>query len=235
MAVEILFLKSLWEHNRKLWKRSFFFHFGLYLLVLTIGLLIFSASLTIWFPSGLAGSIGNFIEFLYEIAGAVGLAFSILGAIGLLVRRLSDPELKEYTTGADIFNLVFFIVTFALIAAGVILRAPSDPSVFAIFKGLLRFDTEVEVPGLLAAGLLLGSILTAYIPMTHMSHFIAKYFTYHSVRWDDSVNRKGGKLEAGIAKNLSYKPTWAAGHVRADGKRTWAEIAAINPAAEEKK
>ena len=34
------------------------------------------------------------------------------------------------------------------------------------------------------------SLLTAYIPTTHMSHFVGKYFAYHSIRWkDDAVTR----------------------------------------------
>ena len=41
---------------------------------------------------------------------------------------------------------------------------------------------------LLAASVVLLALLVAYIPTTHMSHFIAKYFAYHSIRWDDEPN-----------------------------------------------
>jgi len=235
MVVEILFLKSLWEHNRKLWFRSFFFHFGLYLLIATVGLLVLAAALSVSSPDLMAGAIGAGIQALYGIMGTIGLTIGILGALGLLMRRLTDPDLKPYTTGADIFNLWFFIITFALISAGCLLASASDPSLLAFCIGLFRFDAGVEIPGLLAAGLFLAGILAAYIPMTHMAHFIAKYFTYHSVRWDDSPNRKGGKLEARAAECLSFRPTWSAKHVKADGKKTWADIAKINPTLEEKK
>ena len=73
--------------------------------------------------------------------------------------------------------------------------------------------------------IVLAALLMAYIPLTHMSHMFMKYFMYHSVRWDDEPNLKGGKIEAAILKNLGFKPTWAAPHVGADGKKTWAEIA----------
>ena len=105
----------------------------------------------------------------------------------------------------------------------------------AIIVGLLTWNTALEIPGLLAAGLFLTSLLVAYIPLTHMSHFIAKYFTYHAVRWDDAPNRRGGKLEARLAEYLTYRPTWAAAHMGADGKKTWAQIATTNPAQEGKK
>jgi hypothetical protein len=65
--------------------------------------------------------------------------------------------------------------------------------------------------------------------MTHMSHFIAKYFTYHSVRWDERANVRGGSIEKRMAGYLMYRPTWSAPHIGA-GDRTWAEIATSNPA-----
>jgi nitrate reductase gamma subunit len=172
---------------------------------------------------------------LYGLTGIFGLLLGILGAFGLLVRRLTDPQLKIYTARGDIFNLLFFIVSFGIFSAGYLVRPESTPDMLALSKGLFMFDTSLEIPPLLAVGLLLIGILVAYIPMTHMSHFIAKYFTYHAVRWDDAINRRGGSLEARLAEVLAFRPTWAAAHMKADGKKTWAEIATINPAQGEKK
>jgi len=67
-----------------------------------------------------------------------------------------------------------------------------------------------------------------------MAHMFMKYFMYHSVRWEDAPNLKGSGIEAEILKNLGLKPTWAASHVGADGKKTWAEVAALAPPGEEK-
>jgi len=99
----------------------------------------------------------------------------------------------------------------------------------------MTFDTSIQVSPLLATGLILSSLLVAYIPMTHMSHFIAKYFTYHSIRWDDRATAKNDQIARKIAEALSFKPTWAAPHMFADGTRTWVEVATINPAQGEKK
>jgi hypothetical protein len=65
-----------------------------------------------------------------------------------------------------------------------------------------------------------------------MAHFVAKYFTYHTVRWDD---REGERIERKVAEYLTYRPTWAAPHVGADGKRSWGEIASTNPTEGEKR
>jgi nitrate reductase gamma subunit len=72
------------------------------------------------------------------------------------------------------------------------------------------------------------SALVAYIPLTHMSHFVGKYFAYHSVRWDDAPNLKGGPKEAAIMANLMQKVTWAAPHIQSNGEKNWVELATMD-------
>jgi nitrate reductase gamma subunit len=235
MLPEMLFLKGLWEFNRKLWWRSFPFHFGLYLLIAAVLLLLVSALLLVFAPGLMVGRVGAGLHWLYTLTGVAGSVLAVLGALGLLWRRLTDQALKTYTTPGDILNLVFFIATIGVLSAAYLSRGPASPSPLAFTLGLLTFDSGLEIPGLLAAGLILGALLAAYIPLTHMSHFIAKYFTYHSVRWDDQPYLRGGDLGRKIAEYLAYRPTWAAPHVGADGTKTWAEVASANPAQRAKK
>jgi nitrate reductase gamma subunit len=235
LVPEVLFLKGCWEFNRKLWFRTFPFHFGLYLLIFSAVVLALCGILSIMASNLMAGAFGTFLRVLYAIAGGAGLLFAVWGALRLMMHRLTDPRLKIYTVGGDIFNLLFFIVAFGIFSIGYLTRPDSAPDMVAVSKALFTFDASLEIPPLLALGLLLIGILVAYIPMTHMSHFIAKYFTYHSVRWDDAVNRKGGSMEARLAECLAFRPTWSATHVKADGTKTWADIVAINPTQGEKK
>ena len=65
----------------------------------------------------------------------------------------------------------------------------------------------------------------AYIPLTHMSHFVGKYFAYHAIRWNDTPNLRGGMQEAKIHKLLAQPINWAAPHIRGDGKKTWVDAA----------
>jgi nitrate reductase gamma subunit len=222
MFFEILFLKSLWESNRKLWFCSFPFHFGLYLLIATLVLLALNVFTGINFQP------------IYGITGLLGLGLGIIGALGLLALRLTDSGLKIYTTRGDIFNLLFFIITFGIWLT-IFFSKNSEAEILALAQAIHAFDTGVEINGLACTGLLLNALLFAYIPMTHMAHFIAKYFTYHSVRWDDAPTSRGGIMERNLRTNLSYSPTWAAAHINADGRRTWADIAASDPAQEAKK
>ena len=215
--------------NLRLWRRSFPFHFGLYLLIATAVIVLAAAVATVFTPAVMAGALGGMIRLLYRLTGIAGLALTLVGAAGLLHRRLTDHDLKTYTTPGDLFNLGLFLAALGLLAAGYAFRPVGAPSVLGIVVGLLTWNTAIQVPGLLAAGLLLSAWLAAYIPFTHMSHFVGKYFTYHAVRWDDRVNRRGGSIERTLAEYLTYRPTWAAPHVTADGVRTWADVVTTNP------
>ena len=65
----------------------------------------------------------------------------------------------------------------------------------------------------------------AYIPLTHMSHFFTKWFTYHHIRWSDEPNLPGGKIERQVTEALQYPVSWAAPHIRGDGKKNWVDVA----------
>lgn len=233
MVPEILFLKGLWEFNRGLWFRSFPFHFGLYLLCASGGLLLLTAVVTLVSPGFSSSALGRVFHWLYTVGGTAGLILGLLGSVGLLIRRLTDQGLRIYTSKWDIFNLMFFIVTFALLGIAHLMGGPGYQGPLAFLIGVMTFKAGMAVPPLFAVAFALLVILIAYVPLTHMSHFIGKYFTYHAVRWNDEPNLPGGELERRIAEALTLRPTWAAPHLKADGRRTWAEIATINPTREE--
>ena len=212
----ILFLKALWENNRPMWLRSYAFHLGLYLTIAAVACLA-GAAVTGWAA----------LEMGFAVLAPAGAILVIAGAVALLAARVGSGELKPYTTVGDIFNLVFFIVTFA-----VLLASYHPPTAIVFARALAAFDTTLPVPPLFAAGVALAGVLMAYIPLTHMAHFIGKYFTYHAVRWDDHATSTA--MAKRLAEYLTFRPTWSAPHVGADGKRTWAQIATTNPARKDK-
>jgi nitrate reductase gamma subunit len=235
MFQEIIFMKSLREFNPRLWIPSFLFHSGLYLSILAAIALLMSV-----LPGLLISGPGTskLTSELAPVSGWLGLAGAALvisGAILLLMRRINDPALKNYTKAGDILNLLFFIFTFAVLAVAHLMSNSNTARIEDVFRAAFRFDRSLIVGPALGSGLVLASALAAYIPFTHMSHFIGKYFTWHSVRWDDKRNDRGGAMESNITASLNYRPTWAAPHVGADGKKSWAEIAASKPAEEVRK
>ena len=228
MVPEILFLVALREHNRKLWTRSFPFHFGLYLVAIA----------TVWMMvAGIVGAVVPAVVSTLDaitrtavpVVGGLGLVLGLVGAIGLL-RRRSSRELRDYTAPADRFNLMFFIVAFAVALATFVL-VDRDFAVVSAFVGHLVTFRMVAIPGSGLAALLptmsvvLLALLAAYIPLTHMSHFIGKYFAYHSIRWKDDPNLQGGREEKTINELLGQPISWAAPHIGGDGSKTWLDAA----------
>ncbi len=232
MLREILFLRGLWEFNRPLWLPSFLFHFGLYLVIASIGLGVLSALPGSLMHSPASAFLFSALVLACKWAALVAILLILAGALLLLYRRIADPALKNYTRPGDLFNLAFFIAAFALLGAG-LLQGPAPMK--ALLRGALHFDLGARAAVVPSLGIVLASLLLAYIPFTHMAHFIAKYFTWHSVRWDDQRNPRNGPLEHKIATSLRLRPTWAAPHMGADGKKSWADIAASNPAEEVRK
>jgi len=214
MAREILLLETVRKAKPSLWWRSQIFHSGVFLVLAAICCDYLTAVAA---PMGILG----------HITGYLGLLLILAGSLALLWRRIADSELGDYTHAADFAQLVALTIAALLLLAGSL--RPDAPSVRQFSRAAIFFDTNLQVPALLAAGILVTAALIAYIPFSRMAHFIGKYFSYHAVRWDDAPNR-GGKLSRVLANNLALKPTWAASHIVADGTKTWAEIAAENPA-----
>jgi nitrate reductase gamma subunit len=238
MVPEILFLVALREHNAKLWKWSFPFHFGLYLVGGTTMLLILGGLISTFLPASVAGPVAGVLGAVVPFLGGAGLVLGIIGAIGLFMRR-RGRSLRDYTAPADLFNLVFFIVAFGVALATFIGFDRKFALVTEFVTNLVTFNlAPLAVSGtgalLLLLSVVLLSILTAYIPTTHMSHFVGKYFAYHSIRWKDDPNLQGGKEEKVIEELLSRPISWSASHIGGDGKKTWLDAATEEPKVEDK-
>ena len=172
---------------------------------------------TLLAPAALAGAVRRGAGRRSSASSAAPASCSpSSGALGLLHRRLTDDDLKPYTTAGDLFNLAAFIGALGLLGAGLLLQPAGAPGVRAMVAGCSRGTPRSRCPACWRRGCP-AACLAAYIPFTHMSHFVGKYFTYHAVRWDDAVNRRGGAIERRLAGYLTYRPTWSAPHVTADG------------------
>jgi len=232
MIPEILFLRGLKKENRRLWNLSFPFHFGFYLMIGTLALLVLGAfSMVLGFPIGPAqGVLSSLIYYLTILFGFPGLTLGMAGTAALFRRRLSDPALRNYSAFSDYLNLVFIFVFFHISLLAWVFYDHAFDGARAYIYSLLTFGaTPVGMAGnrtfLGSLSIVLSSLLIAYLPLTHMSHMFMKYFLYHSVRWGDMPNMTGSRIEGAVLANLGLKPTWAAPHIGADGKKTWAQIA----------
>jgi nitrate reductase gamma subunit len=176
-----------------------------------------------------AGGFGGLLGSVIKVIGPVGFVLGIVGALGLLIKRLTDPALKLYSSVGHYFNLVLFMVTLGLATATWWTVDPDFVGGRVFLASLLRFEF-LEVPNtLFLVTMLMAFATVAYIPLTHMSHFFMKYFLYHDIRWGDEPNVNLPATDAKIATVLNYPVSWAAAHIEGDGKKTWAEVATFNP------
>jgi nitrate reductase gamma subunit len=226
MAMEIIFVQSVYHNNRRLWIFSFPFHFGMYCLVglivmLVVGAIFQLAGVAIAADSG--NTLAAIVYHLTRIIGAVGWILSIFGAVGLFFSRLFNSELRASTVLSDYTNLLILLAVFV---SGLVSALTVDGSYGAVrgfVEGLISFKPIAALPGAVGVQLWLWAILMIYFPFTHMTHLFGKYFTYHKVRWEDHPNLKGSKIEAAVTAALGYKINWAASHIKSGG--TWAEAA----------
>ncbi len=233
MVPEILLLIGLWEHNRKLWFASYPFHAGLYVTILFLALLL---------GGGIAQAAGapvtsdsNAAALYYAtiVVGVVGLVSVAVGAAALLALRVTDRGLRIYAVPADFFNLglILAMVLVALASWASIDHSFTQARGFA--QGLVSFEQPADTHGLIIAQSMLLSFFLIYLPFTHMTHFLGKFFTYHFVRWDDAPNLRGSTYEKLIARLLQRPVAWSAPHIQ-QGK-SWAEVATTIEETEEKK
>ncbi len=233
LVPEILLLAALREHNPKLWSRSFPFHFGLYLVAGCTTLMAVAGGLGAWLPGLMAGEAGTVIRVLVPVMGHAGLVLGLVGAVGLLQRRRRRP-LRDYSAPMDIVNLVFFVAAFALALVTAVTVDRRFATVSELVGNLVTFNlaplagtgAEVVLPSVAAIVL---AALVAYVPLTHMSHFVGKYFAYHAIRWADEPNLPGGAQEKAIRALLDRRLSWSAPHIRGDGKKSWRDATTEDP------
>jgi len=140
-------------------------------------------------PASIAGPVARVLAIMVPLFGAAGLVLGLIGAIGLYQRRASR-EMRDYTAPADFFNLIFFVVAFGIALLTFLLVDRDFSLVSGFVTNLVTFNLVPLVGGGAATilpllSVVLLSFLVAYIPTTHMSHFVGKYFAYHSIRWKD--------------------------------------------------
>lgn len=217
MLKEILFIKTLFENQRPFWWLSYALHLGIYFLMawtillvagaITIlnGILVAATSPSIW---------GLLIYYLTFATGILGLILATLGSGLLIVRRLFDNTLKKYTTPQEYFNLALIFVT---LVTGIFVWG-SDLSFQTAREATAKLLTFTSFPAdpLVTLNIILVGIMLTYIPLSKMSHYVGKYFTFHTVLWDNSPNLKGSAIEQQVKKATAYRPTtsWSAPHIK---------------------
>jgi nitrate reductase gamma subunit len=226
MAREIFFIQTLYRNNRSLWWFSFPFHLGLYLCIGFLASLGLTAVLGMRDIAVTATSSSGLIVTLYGVGIALGIGgpcLGLFGSVGLLASRAFRYDLRATSVWTDYLNLLLLAAVFA---TGLVCWATIDSYsavASAFVTSLMTFSAPAHLPALASAHYALTALFLLWLPFTHMTHFVGKYFTYHQVRWEDHPNAKGSDLERAVNDALGYRIRWAAPHIKSDGN--WGEAA----------
>lgn len=212
---EMFFIKRLFANLRPLWRLSYCMHLGIYSLAVFTLLVLLGSVLPSFSDANrgvFAGKISYYVNLLTCFWGMGGMFLLALGSGGLFLKRLFDPSLRRYSVPLDYVHLLFLFsaAVTGLIAWG---KGPGFAANLDRVKLLLVFS-PVKVSGLMTLHVLLLGFLLVYIPVSKMSHYVSKYYSYHRVLWDNEPNLPGSKIERKVKENLGSRPdvTWLAPH-----------------------
>jgi len=220
---EIIFFREYFHSNRRFWSFVYPFHLGLFLLAVWVVTVLTGSILTLNGMSVSAASPDFWLQLIYFLTLVSGVAAFILGlfgTIGLLVKRSFDKDLRNYTAPIDYFNLTSILLIFLTGLLFWIIEDPSFGAARSFIQGLITFNSPAIGP-LMTVNIVLSLLFLAYMPFTRMVHYVAKYFTYHKVRWDDEPNKPGGGLEKKLQAQLGQPANWSAPHFQAG--QSWSE------------
>jgi nitrate reductase gamma subunit len=232
IALEILLFKLYYRMNRNYWYQVYPFHLGVFLLLIWFILLILGAVILILgLPVSISGNLWSVLAYyLTAIAGGAGLILAFYGCISLIVKRATNNDLRLYTARIDYFNLSLILLILLCYLSGWMLFDFGFDYLRNLVKGIILANSDYSINIFYTIAVILSCLFIIYMPFTRMMHYIAKYFTYHKVRWDDEPSIRGGKLERKVIELLNSLLSWSAPHI-ATGK-SWAsqveDLASIN-------
>ncbi|MBM2816384.1 MAG: nitrate reductase gamma subunit [Ignavibacteria bacterium] len=231
MLPEIIFLKAVWEHNKSLWWGTFPFHFALYMLFTNVVLCIIAALMNLGGNTVLnqTGGFDTLMYWLIQYIVWVGSALGVLGAVKLFSSRLFVPGLRKFSAASHYFNIILIGGIYLTAFIWSVTDISFMNNLIGIYTGLITLNSIPELPFIAYLDVWLIVLFLAYLPFTHMTHFFVKYFTYHKIRWEDSPNVSGSKMQAEISSLLNQPVSWSAPHIGADGRKTWVAIASAAP------
>jgi nitrate reductase gamma subunit len=221
MLEEIFLLMGVWKNFRGLWVWSWLLHAGLYALIAS-AVFTFATIVVSGRVESAAGGLASAARILPWIGVCAGLA----GVAGLLVMRAATPRLRPYSSRSTFFHLLFLLGIFATGLAGLVIEPAMPGAMRGLAGAMLGLNVMPALPAITAAhAALLGFFLT-YFPFTHLTHAYMKFFTYHSVRWDDRPAARDPRAVRSVARSLERTLTWSAPHIAAPGAQTWADAVA---------
>ena len=222
VLAEVLFLRSLFQARRDLWLPSYLLHLGLYGCAIFVGLLVVGAAAALARPESVLleghGPIRG-LCWAAVVTGGGGMASGLVGVLLLGLCRLRDRGLREMSDGITFLNLLLLASIFGSGLVGWLAADLRFGRTMSHVASLLAGHPGADLPRSLSLPLFLFGLFLMYLPSSRMFHFVAKYYFYHHILWDDEPMVPRGELERQMACYLRYPVCWSSSHVDTGG--TW--------------
>jgi nitrate reductase gamma subunit len=224
---------TMWGYYRRVksyWLGLYPWHVGFYLIVLFHGLAFLGALLIQTVDLDISGGSANaFGQFMYYLTIVVALGSFILGtigSIGLLIKRLTDHDLRDNASPQNFFNYIFFL---ALFVSGLVVFFATDGT-FNEYRnfwiGLLTLEgADISVSEYVH--IMIFAVFLVYLPFTRSTHYITMPLTYFKIRWNDAHHRGGFEEDRKLQEILDQPVAWEASHIQTG--KSWGEIVAGMP------
>jgi len=95
---------------------------------------------------------------------------------------------RKLRGASNLFDYVNLLILLAVFLAADVAYLSTDNS-FSLLRDYLwslLTLSPAAAPAAVVTEVAAVSLFLIYLPFTHMTHFVAKYFAYHQVRWDDA-------------------------------------------------
>ena len=160
---------------------------------------------------------------------------AIVDALGFAFMRHALAAGVLVSIACGVMGTFVVVKRIVFVSGGIALSAGDFLASMTAFIGaLVTANTGVALSTPTAVHIAIGAAFLVYLPFTYMMHFVAKYFMYHEIRWNDEPIRGNASMEEEVKSLLGQPVTWAALHLGADGKKNWVDIATADVTEENK-
>jgi nitrate reductase gamma subunit len=220
---EYFTLGEYFKRRKGYWLALYPWHIG-FILIISFHILTFFAALAMVLGLPVSGDspilAGKAFYYILLLVGLVAFVSGLLGSIGIMIKRIADPDLRAYAAPQNYLTYLFCLVVFS---SGLYAWAFVDPTLAEyrrFWVGLITAKPVGVAPGA-ALHIILFDLFLIYLPFTRSMHYVTRLFAFFLIRWDDKPNLRGSRLEGDLMKLFGEKVTWSAPHIR-QGK-TWGE------------
>jgi nitrate reductase gamma subunit len=210
---ETVTVSGYYRQNRGFWYVLYPFHLGIYML-LTWHVWLFVFPLV-------AVNTGT-LDYA-SIWGNTATALVLIGALGILIKRLSDNKLRATYPRLHYLKWVFIILALGTgVFAVQYYFNGSMVELTTYVKQQLAFDMQSKLypPLLPSLHVLIVAAVLVYLPFSHALRVFFRY--YYRLRWDSVPYIENARVDKATRGQLRYPIVWSAGHVPAD--KNWAEL-----------